>query len=59
MKLVADFILRSPTLTASNLKALWPTDLISTALKDLNFLKKYTENQEAGSILKVCFALLR
>ena len=32
----ADFFFRPPTLTASNFAALWPT-----ALKDLNFLKRY------------------
>ena len=30
-----DFFLRPPTLTSSNFKVLWPTDLIFTALKDL------------------------
>ena len=32
----ADFFLRPPTLTACNFKALWPTDLKFSALKDLN-----------------------
>ena len=53
----ADFLLRPPTLTASNFKALWPTDPIFTAFKDLNLSKKCTKNQEAGSILRVIFAL--
>ena len=38
---LADFFLRPPTLTASNFAALWPTDPIFTAFKDLNLLKKY------------------
>ena len=54
---LADFFLRPPTLTASNFEALWPTDFRLTAIKDLNLLKKRTKNQEAGSILKVSFAL--
>ena len=48
--------LRSPTLTASNFAALWPTDPKFLALKDLNLLKKHTKNQVASSILKVVFA---
>ena len=54
---LAGFFLRPPTLTASNFAALWPTDSKFSAIKDLNFLKRYTKNQEAGSILKVDFAL--
>ena len=42
---------------ASNFKAFWPTDPIFTAFIDLNLSKKYTKNQEAGSISKVIFAL--
>ena len=53
----ADFILWPPTLTASNFSALWPIDFIFTAVKDLNLLEKYFENQTAGSIFKVFFAL--
>ena len=54
---LADFFLRPPTLTASSFEALWPTDSKFSAIKDLNLLKRYTKNQEAGSILKVDFAL--
>ena len=54
---VADFFLRYPTLTANNFKALWTTDSIFTAFKDLNLLKKYTRNQEACSISRVISAL--
>ena len=39
--------------------ALWPRDSIFKALKDLNLLKTYTKTQEAGSILKSCFTLLK
>ena len=41
----------------SNFEALWPTDFILAALKDLNLLKKHFKKQEAGSILKVDFAI--
>ena len=54
---MADFFLRPSTLTASNFDALWPKDPIFTVLKDLNLLKRYFKNQEAGSILRVIFAL--
>ena len=53
-----------PTLTiwpgstpTSNFAALWLKDPILKRLKDLNLLKRYTKYQEAGSILKVIFAL--
>ena len=49
----------SKNLTASNFEAFRPTDFISTAIKDLNLLKKHIKNQEAGSIFKVFFALSR
>ena len=39
----------------SNFVALWPTDPIFSALKDLNLLQMYIKNQMAGSILKVFF----
>ena len=42
----ADFFLRTPTLTASNFAALWPTDPKFLALKDLNVLKKYIKYQK-------------
>ena len=42
-----------------NFAVLWSTDSIFTALKDLNLLKKYNKNQEACSILKVCFGFLK
>jgi len=54
---MADFFLRPPTLTASNFDALWPTDPIFTVFKDLNPFKRYFKYQEAGSILRVIFAL--
>ena len=50
---VADFLLRPPTLTASNFAALWPTDSKFSALKDLNVFLKYVKFQDAGRILKV------
>ena len=53
---LADFFLRPPTLTASNLAALWPTNPKFLALKDLILLKKHTKIQVASSILKVVFA---
>ena len=53
----ADFFLRPPTLTASNVAALWPTHLKFSALKDLNLLKTMSKFQEACSILKVGFTL--
>ena len=52
----ADFFLRTPTLTASNFAALWPTDPKFLALKDLNLFLKCVKFQDAGSILKVDFA---
>ena len=54
--LSADFFLRPPTLRASNFAALWSTDPIFSALKDLNLLKKFNKNQKASSILRVGFA---
>ena len=53
----ADFFLRPQILTASNFQALWPTDPIFTALKDLNFLNKWTKNQEDDTISRVIFPL--
>ena len=53
----ADFFLRTPTLTASNFAALWPTDPKFLALKYLLFFSQCSEFQSAGSILKVGFAL--
>ena len=47
----------SQTLTASNFEAIWLTDFKFIAMKDLNLLKEDTKNKEAGSILKVFFAL--
>ena len=44
----ADFFLRPPNLRDSNFKALYSTDPLSTALKDLNLLKKCIKNQEAS-----------
>ena len=49
----------SQSLTNGNFAVLWPTDFILTELKDLNLLKNFIKNQEAGSILTVCFALLK
>ena len=40
----SDFFLRLSTLTTSNFEALKSTDLIFTALKDLNLLKRYIKN---------------
>ena len=45
------------TLTASNFKALWPTDLILTRLKNLNLLKNYTKNQMGSCAFRINFAL--
>ena len=53
----ADFYFRPPTLTAGNFKAPWHTDLILTLLKDLNLLKNYTKNQEAGQNVRLSFTL--
>ena len=47
----------SPSLMASNFTALSPTDLKFLALKDLNLVLIVSKVQEAGSILKVGFAL--
>ena len=54
---VADFFLRTPTLTASNFAALWPTDPKILALKDLNLFLKFGKFQNAASTLK--FNMLR
>ena len=53
----ADFFLRTPTLTASNFKALRPTDPKLSALKDLNLFLKHVKFQGSGRILKVGFVL--
>ena len=45
------------SLTASNFKALWPTDLKFSAFKDLFPFSIVSKAQEAGSILRVNFAL--
>ena len=42
---VADFFLRTPTLTASNFKVLWLTDPKFLAIKDLNPYKKVLKFQ--------------
>ena len=52
----ADFFLRTPTLTASNFVALWPTDPKFLALIDLNRFSKCVKFQAADNILKVDFA---
>ena len=57
MAKAAHFFLRTPTLTASNFAALWPTDPKFLALKDLLFFLQCIEFQGADSILKVDFAL--
>ena len=44
---------------AGNFEVLWPKVFTFTAMKDLKHEKKYTKNQEASRILKVCFALLK
>ena len=54
---LADFFLWPPTLTADNFKALWPTNPKFSALKNLNPFSTMFKVQEAGSILKVGFAL--
>ena len=54
---MADFFLRPPTLTDSNFAALSPTDPKFSALKDLITFLTVSKVQEAGSILKVGFAL--
>ena len=56
MAKAADFFLRSPTLTASNFAALWPTDRKFSASKDLNIFWKCLKFQDAGSILIINFA---
>ena len=54
---MAEFFLRPPTLTVSNLQALYFTDPILTVLKDQNLLKMYTTNQEASYNFRLGFAL--
>ena len=54
---MADFFLRPPALTASYFKALKSTDPLFTVTKDLNFLKKYTKNQEASYNFTLGYAL--
>ena len=54
---VADFFLRTPTLTASNFDALWLTDPKFLALKDLYSLKKYDKYQESSYNFRLGFAL--
>ena len=54
---MADFFLRSPTLTASNFAAVEAKELKFSVLKDLNLLKTVSKFQEASSILKVGFTL--
>ena len=49
--------MRSPTLTASNFAALWPTDLKFSAFKDLKPFSKCVKFQEVTSILRLCFVL--
>ena len=44
-------------MTANNFEALWSLDPVLTALKDLNLLKKYTENQEASNNFRIGFAI--
>ena len=53
----ADFFLTPPNLMASNFAALSSTDPKFLALKDLLFFSQHIEFQDAGSILKVVFAL--
>ena len=47
----------SQSLTAGNFEALWPIDLKFSAFKELNPFSTVSKVQEAGSILKVGFAL--
>ena len=47
----------SQSLIACNFAALWPTDLKSLALKDLNPFKTVSKVQKTSSILRVGFAL--
>ena len=47
----------SQSLMAGNFVALWPTDLISIALKDLNPSQGVSKVQDTGSILRVGLAL--
>jgi len=53
---VADFVLRPPTLTASNFYALKSTDFIFTVLKDLTLLRKYIKNQKGSYNFRQGFA---
>ena len=52
---MADFFLRTPTLTASNFATLWATDPKFLALKDLNPFSKCGKIQAADNILRVGF----
>ena len=54
---MADFFLRLPTLKASNFEALWLTDPILLAWKDLIRFPKHTKIQESGSFFRVGFVL--
>ena len=47
----------SQSLMASNFIALLPTDSIFLSLKDLSLLQSVSKFQEAGSILRMGFAL--
>ena len=49
--------LRPPTLKASNFEALWTTDLIFLAWKDLLCFPKYVKIQKSCSIFRIGFAL--
>ena len=53
----ADFLLRPPTLKASDLGALLSKDLVVLVLTDLKVLKKYTNNQKASYNSRLGFAL--
>ena len=53
MAKVAKFLLRTPTLTASNFEALYPTDPILPVWKDLTPFQKVARVQKAGSVLSI------
>ena len=54
---VADFFLRTPTLTTSNFVALWPRDPKFLAVKDLKPFSTVSKVQEASRILRMGFDL--
>ena len=53
----AEFFMRTPTLTASEIEALLSKESKFAVLEDLNFLRENTKNKQASNIVRVGFAL--